>query len=163
MVGKPHGKWQLHKRDYRRIKLGLNLEKQWESGTGEMLSGDCPMVSFSINNRQTCFLLLCWTLWITTGKDWLAVACRKLLLCAKETRHQEVKQWPQLQHIILYWSARQNETVICDQLLDCFWRLQQKHKLQTGDNWVYIQLSFSSIIYYTKWGTSDKFSQSSFT
>ena len=84
-------------------------------------------------NRQTCFLLLGRTLWIATRQNRLAVTCCELLLCPKETRHQEVKQRPQLQHIVLYRSSWQNEPVVCDQQLDRFRGLPQKWEKLTWD------------------------------
>ena len=84
-------------------------------------------------NRQTCFLLLGRTLWITTRQNRLAVTCCELLLCTKEPRHQEVKQGPQLQHIVLYWSSWQNEPVVCNQQLDCFWGLPEKWEKLSWD------------------------------
>ena len=84
-------------------------------------------------DRHTCFLLLGRTLWITTRQNRLAVTCRELLLCSKETRHQEVKQWPQLQHIVLYRSSWQNEPVVGNQQLDCFWGLPKKWEKPSWD------------------------------
>ena len=50
---------------------------------------------------RTGLLLPGGALCVAAGQDGLAVAGSKLSLCAQEARHEEVKQRPQLQHVVL--------------------------------------------------------------
>ena len=48
----------------------------------------------------------------------LAVARVEGRMRAQEARHQEVEQRPELQDIVLYWRAAEDEPVLCVDLLD---------------------------------------------
>ena len=42
-------------------------------------------------------------------QNWLGIFCHKLLLVAQVAGHEEVKERPQLQHVVLDWRAGENE------------------------------------------------------
>lgn len=73
----------------------------------------------------TSFLLGGRALGVAGGQDGSTVLGSKLALRAQEPRHQEVKQRPQLQHIVLYRRPRQDQAVVRRQLLDSFRRLKK--------------------------------------
>lgn len=50
---------------------------------------------------QTCLLLSWRTFGITTGQDGFPVTGSELALCSQEARHEEVKQRPELQDVVL--------------------------------------------------------------
>lgn len=68
----------------------------------------------------TSFLLGGRALGVAGGQDGSTVLGSKLALRAQEPWHQEVKQGPQLQHIVLYRRPRQDQAVVRRQLLDSF-------------------------------------------
>lgn len=79
-----------------------------------------------IQHVQTCFLFFSCAFRISTLQYWFPIFSLKLAFGSKKTRHEEVKERPQVQHIVLYRRSRKDQSVVTDELLSCLGKLKNK-------------------------------------
>lgn len=105
----------------------------------------------------TSLLFFRWASGVSTLKNRSTELNRELPFSPKKSRHEKVKQWPELEHIILYRSTRQYQPMVAVKLLHCLcclktWSLKvtrgnvQQTRARSTPNMRHLKCALSCIV-----------------
>ena len=95
----------------------LRATARAHTNTKASISAVSDLFMKSVHGQQACLGLLGVLLGGACTGEGFAVPGSEAGLAAQEAWHEEVKQGPELQHVVLDWGARQNEAVLRHQCL----------------------------------------------